>query len=51
MPAGAPQHEIDRIKNHLVDAAKEIIAENGEEKLSKGVYARISEDSIQIRAF
>lgn len=51
MPTGAPQHEIDRIKNHLIDAAREIIAEHGGNKLSRGIYARINEDSIQIRAF
>lgn len=51
MPTGAPQHEIDRIKNHLIDAAREIIAEHGGSKLSRGIYARINEDTIQIRAF
>ncbi len=51
MPAGAPQHEMERIKNHLVDAAKEVIAENGGNSVSRGIYVHINEDSIQVRVF
>lgn len=51
MPVGAPQAEIDRIKNHLVDGAKEVIAENGGDRLSTGIYARIDDDSVQIRVY
>lgn len=51
MPTGAPRHEIDRIKNHLIDAAREVIAEKGGSKVSRGIYARIADDSIQIRVF
>lgn len=51
MPTGAPRHEIDRIKNHLIDAAREVIAEKGGSKVARGIYARIADDSIQIRVF
>ncbi len=51
MPAGAPQLEVDRIKNHLVDAAEQVIEENGGDLLSSGIYARIADDSIQIRVY
>ena len=51
MPTGAPRHEIDRIKNHLIDAAREVIAEKGGSTVARGIYARIADDSIQIRVF
>ncbi len=49
LPYGTPAAEVDRIAAIAVEAAKEVVAENGGKKLAKGILTRINEESIRIR--
>lgn len=49
LPYGTPATEVDRIAAIAVKAAKEVVAENGGETLSRGILTRINEESIRIR--
>jgi multidrug efflux pump subunit AcrB len=51
LPFGSPQEKVMAVCNRLVEKAQEIIEENGKERLSKGVFAVIDEDSIDVRIF
>lgn len=51
LPFGSPQKKVLDVCNRLVEKAREIIEENGNERLSKGVFAVINEDSIDVRMF
>jgi multidrug efflux pump subunit AcrB len=51
LPVGAPLATAERVRDRLVDAAEEVIAENGGEKLSKGVFALVDENEVEVRAF
>ncbi|VVS90632.1 efflux RND transporter permease subunit [Desulfoluna spongiiphila] len=49
LPYGTPAAEVDRIAGIAVSAAKEVVAENGGEDLSRGILTRIDEEEIRIR--
>lgn len=51
LPAGSPLSEIHRIRDHMVEKAEEIVAENGGETLSRGIYVLVKENSIVVRVF
>ena len=51
LPAGAPESEVERVKMQLLNTAQKIIAENGGEELSTGIYSRGHDTSITMRVF
>lgn len=51
LPAGSPISEINRIKNHMVEAAKGVIEQNGGDTLSRGISVFVKENSIVVRVF
>jgi multidrug efflux pump subunit AcrB len=51
LPFGSPQHKVQEVADLLVRNAQAIVDENGGERLSKGVYAEIDEDNIDVRIF
>ncbi|MBE0537389.1 MAG: efflux RND transporter permease subunit [Phycisphaerae bacterium] len=51
LPFGSPGERVEEVAAWLVQAADDVIAENGGEQLSRGVFARIDEDTIDIRLY
>ena len=51
LPFGSPSEKVEEISARLVRAAEAVIAENGGERLSKGVFAEIEEDVIDVRLY
>jgi multidrug efflux pump subunit AcrB len=51
LPFGSPQLKVQEVANLLVEHAKAIVAENGGDTLSKGIFAVIDEDNIDVRIF
>jgi multidrug efflux pump subunit AcrB len=51
LPFGSPQLKVQDVANLLVEHAKAIVAENGGDTLSKGIFAVIDEDNIDVRIF
>ena len=51
LPFGSPQHRVQEVAENLVRNAQSIVEENGGDALSKGIYAEIDEDEIDVRVF
>lgn len=51
LPVGAPEDDVRAIEEQIVKTAEEIIAENGGDQLSFGVYSSINENEIVAFAY
>ncbi|MFP4658080.1 MAG: efflux RND transporter permease subunit, partial [Desulfonatronovibrionaceae bacterium] len=51
LPYGTARHKVEEVNKRLVRAAAEIGEENGGDNLLKGIYTRIDNNEISIRAF
>lgn len=51
LPMGSAREEIKRIDKYLYDTAGAVVAENGGNRLSKGVLVRVKENSVQARIY
>ena len=51
LPFGSPSEDLNNVAEMLMRSADEVIAENGGDKLSEGVFVRINEDDIEVRVF
>lgn len=51
LPYGSSREQVARVREALVAAAERVIAEHGGERLSRGVYARSDETSVDVRAY
>ena len=51
LPVGAPLYQAEKIRDLLVESAEAVIAKNGGDALSKGVFALIDENEVEVRAF
>ncbi len=51
LPSGAPLAEVLRVRDHLINSAENVIAENGGDKIAKGIYFFISNNRIIGRIF
>ena len=51
LPFGSPMQKVKEVNNYLLQKANEVIAENGVDKLSKGVYTRIDENTAEVRIY
>ncbi len=49
LPAGAPRTEIDKVKNRLVNTAKELVAENGGDALSEGIFTQVRDTELRVQ--
>lgn len=49
LPYGAPDESVLAVQKIVVDAAKEVVAENGGDQLSRGIFTRINENVITAR--
>jgi len=51
LPVGCPLSQAEEVRDRLEEAASEVAAENGGEKLLEGVFAQIRENSIEITVY
>ncbi|MFO7857297.1 MAG: efflux RND transporter permease subunit, partial [Ectothiorhodospiraceae bacterium] len=51
LPQGAPEERVLAVRDRLVNAAREVIAENGGDSTSRGVYASVEGTEMDIRAY
>ncbi|MBU1237793.1 MAG: efflux RND transporter permease subunit [Gammaproteobacteria bacterium] len=51
LPVGAPLAQAEAVRDRLLAALNKVIAENGGERLSSGVFALIDENKVSIRAY
>ena len=51
MPFGTPAEAVRAVEQRLVSSGRQVIEENGKEKLSRGLYSEVRENQIQVRLF
>ncbi|MDY0220558.1 MAG: efflux RND transporter permease subunit [Desulfobacterium sp.] len=51
LPVGSPMDKIRAVEEKLSDAMRAVAAENGEEQLLKGIFAKIDENQVEMRAY
>jgi multidrug efflux pump subunit AcrB len=51
LPVGNTMFKAKQVRNRLVDAAQQVIEENGGDELSKGIFAEINENTVQVRIY
>lgn len=51
LPFGAPQTSLKKIEQHLVKAAEAVVAENGGDTLSTGIYCRVNDNTVMARVY
>lgn len=51
LQVGAPEEQVTAIEQRMINAAKDIIAQNGQEQLSYGIFSEIKENVIELRTF
>jgi multidrug efflux pump subunit AcrB len=51
MPVGTPLATTLAVRDHMVDAARQVVAENGGDRLDDGIYALVDETQITVKAF
>lgn len=51
LPYGSAAAKVEAVREQLVAAARQVVAEHGGEQLSEGLYARVSENKIDARLY
>ncbi|MDD9302832.1 MAG: efflux RND transporter permease subunit [Desulfobacter sp.] len=51
LPYGTPEKKLKIIEARLVEAAGRVVAENGREKLSTGIFSQVNENRIRVRIY
>ncbi len=51
LPVGSPVERVEAVRDRLVAAVEDVIAANGGEALSTGVFALINENNVSVRAY
>ena len=51
LPFGSPSQDLREVADLLMQSAEEVIAENGQEELSKGIFITINEDNLEVSIF
>jgi multidrug efflux pump subunit AcrB len=51
LPFGSPAPKVQKICERLIEAGRGVVEENGGERLSTGVFARINENEISVRVY
>lgn len=50
-PVGTASSKVSAVLDKVVNAAKQVVNENGGDQLSEGIYARVKETSISVKIF
>jgi multidrug efflux pump subunit AcrB len=51
LPVGSPEDRVFEARDAMVAAAERVIANNGGDRLSQGVYASVNENRVRVRAY
>ena len=51
LPYGSPEARLKRVEAHLVETARQVIADNGGGELAKGVLSNVSSTTVTVRIF
>lgn len=51
VPTGASREQINRVKDHLVQAGRAVLDANGGEALGTGIYAQVKDNDITVRIY
>jgi multidrug efflux pump subunit AcrB len=51
LPVGTAMERVEAVRDRMLGALEKVIADNGGEKLSKGVFALVDENKVSIRAY
>ncbi len=51
LPFGSSHQRIAAVENALIESAEKVIDRNGKEKLAKGIFSRVRENSVQVRVY
>jgi multidrug efflux pump subunit AcrB len=51
LPYGSPLSRLEVVRDRLIAAAQEVVDENGGEELSRGIFARINDNAIEISVY
>jgi multidrug efflux pump subunit AcrB len=51
LPYGTPSDTLKKVEQHLVQKAREVIKENGEDHLSTGVFSRVRDNQVRVRLY
>jgi len=51
LPFGSSFEKVKQVENRLAKAAEQVIAANGRDKLSEGVFANINENRVDVRIY
>lgn len=51
LPVGSPIHKVEVVQKRLCEAIEAVAAENGGERLMEGLFSRISENQVRVRAY
>lgn len=50
-PVGTASWKITEVLEEITSSAKQVVSENGGDKLSRGIYANVREDTLSVRIF
>lgn len=51
LPLGSPEHAVADVRDHLVEAARMLMDENGGDTLVEGLYAVLDRNTIEVTAY
>ncbi len=51
LPVGSPMDKVKAVEDRLTDAVAELAAGNGGDRLLKGIFSKIDENQVQVRAY
>jgi multidrug efflux pump subunit AcrB len=51
LPFGSPLNRMEAVRDRLVDAANKVVAKNGGERLSTGVFAKIEDNQVEVNVY
>lgn len=51
LPVGTPSSKVSKVLDRVLESGKQVIAENGGNALSEGIFAKVNENSIDVRIF
>ncbi len=51
LPVGTPMAQVERVRDELTKAARQVIANHGGDRLSRGVYAAIENNTVEVSIY
>jgi len=51
LPVGTPASRVSKVLDRVVESGKQVVAKNGGKALSEGIFAKVSENSLEVQIF